>query len=157
MSRSVLDENATVNFGVGRSTGKPSESAPRRALGDISNKAATAPLKPRAAEACQALPLSAAPAKPKPQLPSELAALPISARTAEFVTEEVLALARVYAAEGVEALAGLSGHELRDKAFGEAEALSQAELDLMLEPAAWNLDQARLLLHRPLLPVLISI
>jgi len=121
--------------------GKPSDAAaPRRALGDISNKALAAgkAAEPRAALGC----VGSAPAKAKLQLPSELAALPISARTAEFVTEEVLALARVYAAEGVEALAGRSGQEQAERAKSDEEARAQAELEIMQEPAAWNLEQA---------------
>lgn len=106
----------------------------RRALGDITNSGAAA---------AQCTPAPAVKAGGKVVLPAELAALPISERTAAFVTEEVLALARIFAAEGTEQLAGLSGREQQSRARAEEEAQAQAALEQLLAPHAWGAAQAR--------------
>jgi len=111
--------------------GKAAALAPRRALGDITNATSSS----SAAQAQPAKPPS------KLVLPAELAALPISERTASFVTEEVLALARVYAAEGTEQLAGMSGSEQLASAQQEEEARAQATLARLLAPPVWTCEQ----------------
>ena len=133
LSRRALGDisNAAGAAGGG---GKLGATPARRALGDITNGGAAA---------AQCAPAPALKAGGKAALPAELAALPISERTAGFVTEEVLALARVYAAEGTEQLAGLSGRELQSCARAEEEAQAQAALEQLLAPRAWGAGQAR--------------
>ena len=146
----VFDENAAALGGGkasvsgARSFGTPAAklaSAPgaelsRRALGDISNKAGgalTGPGKQSAATPRRALGDitngGAAQCSAAAQLKAAAAGLPISERTAAFITEDVVALARVYAAEGTEALAGLSGREQQAQARREEEQQAQAYLE----------------------------
>ena len=107
---------------------QPAEGATaRRALGDISNRAGLAAggphgAAPKAGGATPCAPGAATahpPAKPHPS--SVCAGLPISERTASFITDEVVALATVYAADGVEALAGHSGREQLAHALRDAQ------------------------------------
>ena len=104
--------------------GKLAAATPRRALGDITNGAAA---------------LAAATAAQAPAAgPAACGALPeaCSARTASFLTEAMVAQAEVWAAEGTEALAGLSGAAQQAEERSLHDARPQARLACLFAPEA---------------------
>ena len=144
---------------------QPAEGATaRRALGDISNRAGLlaggphgAAPKVGGATPCAAAPGTAhPPVKPHPA--AVCAGLPISERTASFITDEVVALATVYAADGVEALAGHSGREQLAHALRDAQEQARQCTSSLAAGGEWGADQvrARPLQAPPVRPVPLS-
>ena len=129
---------------------QPAEGATaRRALGDISNRAGPAAggphgAAPKAGGATPCAPGATTahpPAKPHPS--AVCAGLPISERTASFITDEVVALATVYAADGVEALAGHSGREQLAHALRDAQEQARQCASSLAAGGEWSTDQVR--------------
>ena len=112
--RRALGDISNKAGGALTGPGKLAAATPRRALGDITNAGAGATAfkaaKPAAPPACGSLPAAC------------------SARSAAFVTEEVLAQAAVWGAEGTELLAGPSGQEQAEQERRSEEAHAHARL-----------------------------
>ena len=128
--------------------GKLAAATPRRALGDITNGGAAV--------------ASATAAKAPAAGPAACGVLPeaCSARTASFLTEAMVAQSEVWAAEGTEALAGLSAAQQQAEERRAHDARLQARLACLFAPeapaaeddaavrarqacAAWRLPNAR--------------